>query len=389
MSWNTFISVAGIKSKRFADYQSALDHFNSIKPIRGRSPEVRPIGEYAGARKHYSHCKIDYKEGDVGGVSAILYNTECVRIQQDGGIVIQNGGWTTTSTVNFVYAVLPSKFGSVRLHKGDMVYREPTGKEYIVPKEGITLQASPDWSTATVNLSKTKSEAQYTYAVDRKAMNKAMEPYKPFLALVKTMSAITPTYNIAEVAEYFPEVITDFVDTKNKHEEAVRESKATGVASRSYYDEEWSLLQCIGRNIRSFAMPQHPKYSYPHTAKDLTTILTLARSQDSTDLRKAMIWVAMVAQQMARESTRGNLSDDNVKVDTLFGEVEVPNITFTVSGSVITKWFRDIVKSMYAQSVFKKVDTPLGVVRTESMSCAWKEYIDNAMNKTNAVTQEV
>ena len=94
MAWNTFVSSGGINSNHFDDYDSALKHYQSVKPIRGRAGDQRPLGKN---RSAYSHCQIKH-DPLLDRVSAVLYDTECVSIHADGLIKIQTGSWVTRLT---------------------------------------------------------------------------------------------------------------------------------------------------------------------------------------------------------------------------------------------------------------------------------------------------
>jgi hypothetical protein len=72
---------------------------DSIKPIRGRATEIRPIGE---RRKDWMSIEMD---GDV--VACRLYNTQVVRYYPDGRIGLRCGGWTTNTTADFMHEHSP------------------------------------------------------------------------------------------------------------------------------------------------------------------------------------------------------------------------------------------------------------------------------------------
>jgi hypothetical protein len=77
--------------------------FNNTKPIRGRSEEVRPIGE---RRRDWE--TIISRDVD-GGKSycAKLYSTECVEYFPNGDIVLRAGDWATPTTAEFIHEHSP------------------------------------------------------------------------------------------------------------------------------------------------------------------------------------------------------------------------------------------------------------------------------------------
>jgi hypothetical protein len=86
-----------------SSYKFYEDKFNNTKPIRGRSVEVRPIGE---RRRDWE--TIISKDVD-GGKSycAKLYGTECVEYFPNGDIVLRAGSWATPTTAEFIHEHSP------------------------------------------------------------------------------------------------------------------------------------------------------------------------------------------------------------------------------------------------------------------------------------------
>ena len=77
--------------------------YNNTKPIRGRSTEVKPIGQ---RRRDWE--TITSQDGH-GGKSYIakLYNTECVEYFPNGDIVLRCGDWATPTTAEFIHEHSP------------------------------------------------------------------------------------------------------------------------------------------------------------------------------------------------------------------------------------------------------------------------------------------
>lgn len=80
----------------YEDYKNLYD---SIKPIRGRVVDVRPIGE---RKRDWETIRMD---GDV--VACRLHNTDVVRYYPDGKIGLQCDGWQTPSTADFMHTHSP------------------------------------------------------------------------------------------------------------------------------------------------------------------------------------------------------------------------------------------------------------------------------------------
>lgn len=79
----------------------SIEHYNlfkvkyeSTKPIRGRTEDVRPIGD----RRRDWECVV--QDGDKYG--ARLYETNCVMFCPDGSVELQINTWATPSTASFI-----------------------------------------------------------------------------------------------------------------------------------------------------------------------------------------------------------------------------------------------------------------------------------------------
>jgi len=93
-------------------YEGAKQHYESVKPIRGRSADTRPCGT---RRKDWmTVCKTTECEGETKTdiYSYKLYNTHCVRYLPETAtrpetVEIQCGAWHTPSTAEFITMTSP------------------------------------------------------------------------------------------------------------------------------------------------------------------------------------------------------------------------------------------------------------------------------------------
>ena len=92
---------------RLRNYEEALKHHDSIKPIRGRAVECRPLLTCAGgrARSHYA-IKKGVTNGGVDCVSVILYVTPVITYLANGEIWLEDGGYPTSTTHQVINAVM-------------------------------------------------------------------------------------------------------------------------------------------------------------------------------------------------------------------------------------------------------------------------------------------
>ena len=160
------------------NYEQALEHYNSVIPIRGS--DLKPICEGANGRrkKHMQICK----RGDV--VVCRLYDTDLLEFHPNGDIFITTGEWCTQSSLHFINALLPRRnFGiwaNIQNRKAVLTIEgnalEPERREYSIGA-GLTLrhvEGTNKWEV-------TKYEPNYSYKARRKVMNEKMQPVKQFI----------------------------------------------------------------------------------------------------------------------------------------------------------------------------------------------------------------
>ena len=87
---------------RLYNYMDAVAHEQEVKPIRGRSPECKPLG-----RRTATHMTIRKEVQD--GQSVVicrLYLTDVVKFYEDGRIAIDFNSWLTPTTADFASFIL-------------------------------------------------------------------------------------------------------------------------------------------------------------------------------------------------------------------------------------------------------------------------------------------
>ena len=374
-SWNTFMSSAGIRSKTFDTYESALEHYDNVKPIRGRSPELRPLG----SNRAYTQCQIVHNPL-VDSVSAKLYDTECVTIFDNGLIKLNRGYWLSPSTANFIEAVLPTKFGRVNLSRRRMIYTNRTGQEYIIPDDGLLLQATEDWSSADVIQSKLPDTKLYEYKADRKVMNAIRKNIKPFLDTVAVMSSMSTTYDMQEITHFYPEVVTQYVDDYNEHNRKMKLKEEGNKEYENYYGYFYGSHILRHSIIKYASMPRLANLSglaetikarggdttgieggyRQHKDFGVSKFLSLVDNlfkDDAETVRKTMASVACNEASYGYESR-----EEQTKVPTLFGDVELPRIVYEYNAVAMEGYIIDVIKYLYADLIFKRVEVEQGVL---------------------------
>jgi hypothetical protein len=171
-----------MKGLLHAQYKNLHD---SIKPIRGRAVEARPIGE---RRRDWELIEMD---GDV--VACRLYNTQVVRYYPDGRIGVQCGGWQTPSTADFIYTHSPWPCIK-RNNKLWLVVREVAENQisdkymhYPLPKEGEVI-FEPTENERWKPVSEIVVQKR---VVNRDKAKEARAPYQPFLKWAETFMKLS------------------------------------------------------------------------------------------------------------------------------------------------------------------------------------------------------
>lgn len=186
--------------RRMDNYAYALKWYENTKPIRGREPEVRPLGN----RRDADTYSIRKNGGDV---ELVLYKTPVITFTPSGDVKLQIDGWSTVATHQFIWHVLGLR--SFGRNKKSIVQVE--GLSYVVPDTGMVVRKKADALGGWCVVSEMKSNTQYK--LNRKAANNVRARYKPFTDyLSSTMRLRTDgssgSFNItyAEYAEVFGEV---------------------------------------------------------------------------------------------------------------------------------------------------------------------------------------
>ena len=160
------------------DYEQALKLYEGVKPLRGRNPEVRPMGNRRDADTYSIR-----KNGD--DVECVLYKTPVVTFKPDGVVVIYNNGYDTASTNQFINQVVDIPAQHVR----GVCVLTIGGKKYpLGDKHTLTLKANGDAKSGRFDV--LDAEVLKGYVLNRTKANIVRERYKPFLTYAKTMLKI-------------------------------------------------------------------------------------------------------------------------------------------------------------------------------------------------------
>lgn len=161
------------QDRAMASYTHYKNMWDAVKPIRGRSVEVRPIGD---RRRDWEQIiKKPLPNGEFS-YCARLYNTDVVEYLPNGNIILRTGGWETPSTAEFMFMHSPfttwKASRKVWARIGKIAY--PVGDALEVQYDPIKREYAP---VAKVVIRKT--------VVDRAKAKDARAPVMPFLNWAK------------------------------------------------------------------------------------------------------------------------------------------------------------------------------------------------------------
>lgn len=172
-------------------YEAYKNLYDKVKPIRGRSTEVRPIGN---RRRDWEQITRKVLPNGSFSYVARLYGTDVVEYLPDGSIILRSGGWSTPSTAEFIHEHSPfmcwkqHKRLWIRVRNEDDVKAYPVGDElHMKWHEGGYVPAQPI--------------VIHKRVVDRDKAKIARKRCEPFLQWVKTFLALSDGWVMHETCK--------------------------------------------------------------------------------------------------------------------------------------------------------------------------------------------
>jgi hypothetical protein len=164
-------------------YQEALEHYESIKPIRGKE-WLRPIIKSPNGRRRHHMQIIKYRDETI---ACRLYDTNVLTYLPDGEIHFTNGGYATNATHQFATALLNKwdRYGcSFSSHKGQTT--ATVRKKTVAIEDGEVLKLKYDKDTGFDFIDPPKMYAYYLKRAPMGMRRKEIEPFTKYvLALAK------------------------------------------------------------------------------------------------------------------------------------------------------------------------------------------------------------
>jgi hypothetical protein len=183
------------------NYAQAREHYQTVVPIRGRNPIVKPLGK----SRRFTWFTINEKQTvlpestDILGTYEVSYALRCwqadlVEFFSNGDIMVRQSNWHSPTTMGFLTFSIKA-FGAIVSKRGKWYFQNLKGESFVMPSE-MLLKKSDD------GFYRPKEEVvEMRYRLSRKAMNSIRKKYKRFIEYGKNALSIEPTVTRLEVAE--------------------------------------------------------------------------------------------------------------------------------------------------------------------------------------------
>ena len=204
-------------------YEDALEHYKSIKPIRGSWPEVRPICKTANGRRKKHMEILTTKVNGVNVVACRLYDTDVVTFWETGEGLFYTNGYATNSTHDFADKILsPGWQGSI-----DIRTRDGKTEVTVAGNEAVRLDGSVPlqlrWDKEEQKWEFANKPKQYGYYLRRGVMGMRRKEVEPFTKYCVGLAKLIDNSTWTEMARFrnAPQWATDETKHKMKQHEAL------------------------------------------------------------------------------------------------------------------------------------------------------------------------
>jgi len=316
---------------RVTTYTEAKNLHDSIKPIRGRDPEVRPLGNRRDADSYWVRM-----DGD--DVVFMLYKSPVITYKPDGAVVLTPDTYSTVSTHQFFHRVLGVGANASRQHSvitlGDKRYT-------IRGKDKLTLrQVDGNWSCVE------GAKAQFAWHLDRREATNVRSRYKEFVTYFKGMVALrTEDFTHHYGNTHYKGIAVSLNELQNAFGVETIENENPFLHSRNDPDS------IIGNMRWIQDLPQR-HYNYGTQRADeygagIVNFLDLIRSDQPEDTKTTNFYKGALAVLMSGDRLYLRGQDDN---------------TYIVKATPIVKALDTVLLKAHASQVLVRKELPIGSV---------------------------
>jgi len=328
MGYQTVMNVP-----RVTTYSEAKNLFDSIKPIRGRSPEIRPLGNRRDADSYWVRMNGD-------DVQFMLYKSAVITYKPDGGVVLTPDTYSTVSTHQFFDRVLGVDARASRQvsvigllnKKGEVVNRYTVrGKDRLTLK----LDGSGNWQCVE------GAKTQFSWHLDRREATNVRLRYKEFITYFKGMVSlrtedVKPNYHY----EPIPCINVSLTELQNAFD-----------VKKSEDEMENNPDHIIGHMQWIHDQPQrHFNYGTRRAGeyeKGMAQFMELIKGDQPEDTKHLNFYKGALAVLLSGDRIYQRGQDDN---------------TYLVKAKPIVKALDTVLLKAHAQQVLVRKELPLGSV---------------------------
>jgi hypothetical protein len=160
---------------RIHDYAQALRIHDTIKPLRGRSPEIKPLGARRDADTYHIRKAGNAVFGE--SIELVLYKTPVITFMPDGEVVLFVDSYNTVATHQFIQQVLGIGASGVRR---TTVLTINNSKYTLANQDKLRLRKDVGGNWQVLNPAQ-----QWTWRLDRKAVTNVRAQYGEFYKYLK------------------------------------------------------------------------------------------------------------------------------------------------------------------------------------------------------------
>jgi hypothetical protein len=331
MGYQTVMNVP-----RVTTYSEAKNLYESIKPIRGRSPEIRPLGNRRDADSYWVRMNGE-------DVEFVLYKSAVITYKPDGAVVLTPDTYSTVSTHQFFDRVLGVDARASRQvsvigllnKKGEVVNRYTVrGKDTLTLK----LDALGNWSCVE------GAKTQYAWHLNRQKASEVRARYKEFITYFKGMVSLR-TEDVKPNYHYEPIPCINVSLNELQNAFGVEKPEGDGFHDNNNPDHIIGNMQWI------HDQPQR-HYNYgTQRAKEydegMAQFLGLIKSDQPEDTKHLNFYKGALAALLSGDRIYQRGQDDN---------------TYLVKSKPIVKALDTVLLKAHAREVLMRKELPIGSV---------------------------
>ena len=328
MGYQTVMNVPRVET-----YALAKNLFDSIKPIRGRSPEIRPLGNRRDADSYWVRMNGD-------DVQFMLYKSPVITYKPYGEVVLTPDTYSTVSTHQFFDRVLGVDARASRQNsvigllnkKGEVVNR------YTVKgKDTLTLKLDKSGNWQCVEGAKT----QFAWHLNRQEATNVRLRYKEFITYFKGMVSlrtedVKPNYHY----EPIPCINVSLTELQNAFDVKKSEDEMENNPDHIIGNMQWIHDQ----PQRHFNYGTRRAGEYE---KGMAQFMELIKGDQPEDTKHLQFYKGALAVLLSGDRIYQRGQDDN---------------TYLVKAKPIVKALDTVLLKAHAQQVLVRKELPLGSV---------------------------